>query len=186
MAADGKSVSFPLTITDATGPLSLAVVPDLSADTPTGVNEPFSVDFDKPNAASLTFTAAPVASDTAPPAPTATFAPGSGAAPNPPAGSALGVPHVPAPPAIQAPPPDTAAAPQLAASAPPAASPAQPAASTGGRSAASTVGTAIGGLALVVAFLLWGLGRGLLGGRILPLSAPATAVSAAEASPRTA
>jgi hypothetical protein len=174
ISSDGASVSFDVTTFDAitAGQLSLAIVPDLSATgSPAGaVNQPFSVDIGKPGASSMTTTGAP------PPS----MRPSSGStpaaqqpAPSPPshaaaAGQPLGVPAGTNLPDTQAVPP-TAPAPQVAPSAAPASAQSSPDSTRG---PAATAGSVIGGLALVVALMFWGTGRGLLGGRIIPLSVP--------------
>lgn len=170
VAADGKSVAFPLTAL-AAGSLSLAIVPDTSGGG-SAVNQPFSVDFDKPGASSLNVvvgTSAPAA----PPATKPTTPAAAPAAPNRPmitAGRPLALPKLP-PSATtqQGVGPATNTAPQLAPNGAPAPTASRPV-SVSSRS--STAGSIVGALALIAALMFWGLGRGLLGGRIMPLSTP--------------
>jgi hypothetical protein len=175
VATDGKSVSFPLSALKA-GSLSLAIVPDTSgAGAPAGgLNQPFSVDLGKPGESSLDTTSS--SSQAAPPPPTQSPPSATAPASTPKAASSAGrplaVPNLPPPSTTQTTPSDAGVAPQVAAGAPPATSAVAPqpvAASDSGR---KTAGTVIGGLAIVAAFMFWGLGRGLLGGRIAPLSIP--------------
>jgi len=162
VAADGKSVSFALT-SFPTDSLSVALVPDLS--------QPFSVDLDKPGASSLKVTtAAPTTGAASPPPPTArTTAPQTSDNAATSAGRPLAVPNLP-PSTAQTAPSDAGVVPQVAPSAPSAAAPQQVASAS--RSTSGTVGSVIGVLAMVTALMFWGLGRGLLGGRVQPLSIP--------------
>jgi hypothetical protein len=167
VAANGKTVTFALSALPAKS-LSLAIIPDVSA--------PFSVDIDKPDASSLAVTSGSTVPAAPPPPPTIQSAPAPAADANTSttaAGRPLGVPNLPAPSTAQAPSTDPAPAPQVATSAPPPAAAAPAANPANRRSVGSTVGGVVGVLALIAAFLFWGLGRGLLGGRIQPLSSPA-------------
>jgi hypothetical protein len=162
VSADGTSVTFSVNalIESTPGMLSLAIVPDPSA------SAPFSVDIDKPGPQSLAVTSAPPPAFTPPP----TSAPASAPAPAtaPVAGAPLGLPRT-----TQTTPQTTTAAPPVSApqvaSNPPANVATAPTASTG-NSARATEGSIFGAVALVAALLFWGLGRGILGGRITPLS----------------
>jgi hypothetical protein len=174
VSADGSTVTFRVATfaTTSAGRLSLAITPDLTA------NQPFSVDIDKPSASSLTVTGSPP-----PPPPTATPT-GQAAAPSHPsttsqsaAGRPLGVPAPPALPPATTNAPSSGPAPQVAPSTPAAAPGATPVASGNNRSAASTAGSVIGVLAIIAALLFWGLGRGLLGGKIPVLSSPVDRLS---------
>lgn len=164
VASDGKTVTFTLTSLP-TGVLSLAIVPV--------TDQPFSADFDKPGASSLAVTTAPAAPQSAAPPPPATTQ-----APPPPtahhsvstAGRPLAVPNVPSSTTTQ-PVTSGGAAPQVASSAPPAPIASEPVAGST-HSAGSIAGRVIGLLALIAALMFWGLGRGLFGGRIMPLSMP--------------
>jgi len=171
LAANGKTVTFPL-VTMPAGSLSLAIVPDLSADS-NGVNQPFSVDLNKPTDASLVVTATAPEHVAPPPQSPPQSVPAPAANnPAPAAGRPLAVPDLPPPSTTQSTSTLDAPAPQVASTTP--ASPAtafRPAGSS--RSTATTIGSIVGALALITAFMFWGLGRGLLGGRIQPLSAPA-------------
>ena len=173
VAADGKSVTFTLSTLPPKS-LSIAIVPDLHAgDSAAPVNQPFSVDLGRPGVASLVTTTLtkPAA---APPEQTASAASAPVAAaahPVPAAGGPLAVPKLPVPSTAQSAPSGAAAPPQLAQGAP-AAAPAATQQTTGAGSGSRTAGTVIGALAMVAAFMFWGLGRGLLGGRIVSLSTP--------------
>ena len=176
VAADGKTVTFTLSALPRRS-LSIAIVPDLRAgDSAAPVNQPFSVDLGKPGAASLVTTnmPEPAAAPPAQSAPAVSAPVPVAAHPAPAVGRSLAVPKLPMPSTPQSAPAGTAVvAPQLAQGAPTAA----PAATqqTGAPGAGSrTAGTVIGALAMIAAFMFWGLGRGLLGGRILPLSTPTT------------
>jgi hypothetical protein len=87
------------------------------------------------------------------------------------AGAPLGLPAFSAPPAAVAPP--SASSPPVQPTAPP-----KPVASP--RSVAATpssplrthLATALGALTLMAAVVVWSLGYGLLGGRVVPLSVP--------------
>lgn len=167
VAADGNTVTFTLPTLPA-HTLSLAIVPDTSAG-----DAVFSVDVDKPSPSSLDITTTPSA-----PPPPPTMTQGSSTAPAskpaPAAGRPLGIPNLPAPSMAQQTVPAGAPAPQVASSTPPASVTAhQSAAATSSGSAALTVGRVVGALAMVAAFMFWGLGRGLLGGRIQALAGPA-------------
>lgn len=161
VSADGTSVTFSVSalVEPTPGSLSLAIVPDPSA------SAPFSVDIDKPGPQSLAVTSAAPPTTTFPPT---TAVPASGPATAPAPGAPLGLPHPiqSAPQTTTAAPP--AAAPQIAPNQPSNVAPA-PAASSS-NSARATEGSIFGALALVAALLFWGFGRGLLGGRITPLS----------------
>jgi hypothetical protein len=165
----GTTVTFTFAaVTEATPDLlSLAIVPAAGA-------VPFSVDLAKPGPRSLTVissppSASPSSARSAPPSSSTKPAGASTQA----AGKPLGVPQPPA----DLPPPasDTTnspgSAPQVAPSAP-AAPPTSAVAARGTAGNRATVGSVLGALAMVAAFLFWGLGRGLLGGRITPLSTP--------------
>jgi hypothetical protein len=163
VSSDGTSVTFSVNalIEPTPGMLSLAIVPDPSA------SAPFSVDIDKPGPQSLSVTSPPPPTTTVPPT---TTGPAYGQAPAaaPAAGAPLGLPRTTqtAPQTTTVAPPGSA--PQVASNQPANAAPV-PTASTR-NSARATEGSIFGALALVAALLFWGLGRGLLGGRITPLS----------------
>lgn len=172
VAGDGKSVVFALTALPA-GALSVAIVPDLTSSA--GVNQPFSVDLDKPGPSSLNVVA-DTSTPAAPPAPTATTPNAPAAAPAKPsiaAGRPLALPKLPpSASTTQAAPAVTGAAPQIASGAPSTAPAGPQSVGASSRSAMSTAGSIVGVLALIAALMYWGLGRGLLGGRVQPLSIP--------------
>lgn len=183
VSADGTSVTFNVSAfgQPTAGLLSLAIVPDLSGGSGgSGVAAPFSVDVDKPGATSLNVTSAPPPTTPTPTFPASQPAPASAVVPpSQQAGRPLGVPLTGGSSTATVA-PSAAPAPQVAPTGQPAATTNVAASSSG--SVASTAGSVIGALVLVAAFLFWGLGRGLLGGRIVPLSQP---ISAAATSPHT-
>ena len=173
VAADGKSVTFTFNALPSRS-LSIAIVPDLHAgDSAAPVNQPFSVDLGRPGAASLVTTTMtePAAAPPEQTAPAASAPMAVAAHPVPAAGGPLAVPKLPMPSTAQSAPSGAAVAPQLAHGAPPVA-PAATQQTTAAGSGSRTAGTVIGALAMVAAFMFWGLGRGLLGSRIVPLSTP--------------
>jgi hypothetical protein len=163
VSADGKTVAFSVSgLAEPTpGSLSLAIVPDPAA------SAPFSADIDKPGPQSLAVTTPPPPTTTVPP-PTTGPAYGQAPAIAPAAGAPLGLPRTTqtAPQTTTVAP--SGSAPQVASNQPSNAAPV-PTASTR-NSARATEGSIFGAFALVAALLFWGLGRGLLGGRITPLS----------------
>lgn len=183
VAADGKSVTFPVNLSPASTPgvLSLAILPDLSGAATDGVNTPFTADISPPSATSLTVagTSGGDGSSVLPaPAGPRGFTPaggGDGGGAGSLGGQPLGVP-LPADagsvpdiaPQVAAP---NAPAPAVAGAAPTTNGAAvRPLASTsGGR---RTIAAILGGLAAFAALVTWGLGYGLLGGRVVPLSVP--------------
>jgi hypothetical protein len=184
VSADGTTISFTVKAQFESSPdlLSLAIVPDLSSTAvPGGGNTAFAVDLAPPGATSLTPQpeAAPSAASTpvspsqsAAPPPPSTFT----AAP-PPARPFVGaaappaaLPRVSVPTAAATPSPTPAAA----GAALGAQTPRPPAAVASGpaSSVKSRIATALGTATLLAAVLVWSLGYGVLGGRIIPLSVP--------------
>jgi hypothetical protein len=172
VSPDGKTVSFALTTLSGRA-LSLAIVPDLSEDQ-APVSRPFSVDLDKPTLSSLQVTVAlsPRAVAPRPPRSTAQPPPTATHEATIAAGRPLGLPDSTPSTASRTRASERVTAPHVAPGAVPTTANATQPATASGRSAQATIGGAVGVLALVVAFMFWGLGRGLFGGRILPLSIP--------------
>jgi hypothetical protein len=182
VSADGTTITFKVSaLFEATRDLlSLAIVPDLtSTAAPGGGVSPFAVDFNPPDASSFS----PAQTLTSPPG---VILPGPSAGEVPssapftlPAPASLGQPI--GLPAVTLPTPAAAAspAPVAAVVAPQATPPATtaPAAVTPMSAASETspkarFATALGSAGLVAAVLVWSLGYGVLGGRIIPLSVP--------------
>ena len=164
------------------GRLSLAIVPDLSGSTgpAPGVNTPFSVDFDKPTSKSLTVSTPPPPPPPPQPVPPPASASGGTSAPvQPPSSTSASVPGAPlgVPSFTGSSTTQTTTrtvqtigtTPQGTPSPGPVAGFALPAQAHGIRMTAASV---VGGVALAVALLLWGMGYGLLGSRVIPLSVP--------------
>ena len=174
VSADGTTITFQVKaqFESTPGLLSLAVVPDVTSTAlPTG-SSPFAVDFAPPDAGSLrpdqTDTVGPP-TDTlpppilTPPPPTDVVAGGVGAP--------LGLPSVslPAAAATAAPTPAPAATGKPPAAAPPARPPVVAAATD---TVKARVASVLGKVTLLAAIVVWSIGYGLLGGRIVPLSVP--------------
>ena len=180
---DGKTVTFTLAaVTEGTpGLLSLAIVPDDTASSAAT----FGLDLAKPGARSLTVIGAPPSAPSnqqAPPPPPPTSPGTTSSEHTQAAGQPLAVPHqsvtLPAPQSATAGQPGTA--PQVAPSTPAAPTAPDLTAQHTPSSGRGTTGQILGALALLSALLFWGFGRGLLGGRITPLSMPLpTCVAAA-------
>lgn len=181
VSSDGLTITFKVRalFEHTPGVLSLAIVPDLtSTAAPGGGITPFAVDFNPPDANSFAAASTePPVSSSSPSTPSETtggaFTFPSIALPPPvPIGQPLGLPAV----TLPTPAPAASPAPQAAGVAP-RSTPAQaaPAAVTSGSpgtSAKARFASALGSVALVVAILVWSMGRGVLGGRIIPLSVP--------------
>jgi hypothetical protein len=173
VSADVTTISFQVKAQfEATpGLLSLAIVPDVTSTAlPTG-SAPFAVDVAPPDTSSLKPDQTPGPSSSEPlPPPSSLLTPSSpigliaGSA-----GLPLGLPSVSEP----APAPSAAApAPQgtSPASAPPAARPAT--ALRAADTVKAQLASALGKATLLAAIVVWALGYGLLGGRVIPLSVP--------------
>ena len=165
VAADGLSITFKLTaqFESTPGQLSIAIVPDLSNPAlPTGA-APFAIDVNPPDPAAFTPNQLPASSSSQP----EPFVPPLS---NPPDSGTVGAPlggssFVPPPAAVLPVQPPAPARPRPGAGVPPATVVATD-------SVRARVATALGGVALVAAIMVWSLGYGLLGGRIIPLSVP--------------
>jgi hypothetical protein len=168
VSADGTSVTFKVTaqFVSTAGQMSLAIVPDVSAAAAPGApaNAPFAVDFNPPDEHSLSsITRPPAAQPEAQP-----YTPPV-AAPYPPVelGAPLALPAVvPVPAPVTA----TQTTQPVPSSGEPAAS--QVGVATPAESLGTSLGILLGGLILLVAVVIWSLGYGLLGGRVIPLSVP--------------
>jgi hypothetical protein len=166
VSAAGDSVTFKLTAQyeSTPGQLSIAIVPDLSNPAlPTG-GAPFAIDINPPDAAAFTPNQPP---------PDTSSQPEPYVAPlyNPPdlgivGGPLGGVSLIPPPAAVL--PVQPSARPHPGAGVVP---PAGVTAATA-ESLQARIGMALGAVALVAAIMVWSLGFGLLGGRIIPLSVP--------------
>jgi len=170
-SADGSAITFQVKAPFESSPglLSLAIVPDTgSTALPTG-GSPFAVDLAPPDASSLT---PDLGADTSSsePLPSADYVPPpfSGLAAG--VGQPLGLPSVAAP-APSAPPPPAAPTPAPQRNAPAAA--ARPATTANlVDSVKARFASALGKATLLAAIVVWALGYGLLGGRVVPLSVP--------------
>ncbi len=165
VSADGLSVTFKLTaqFESTTGQLSIAIVPDLSNPAlPTG-GAPFAIDINPPDAAAFTPSQPPANSSSQPEpfVPPAYNPPDSGTV-----GGPLGGPSVIPPPAAVLPIRPPAPRPRPGAGVVP------PATAVTTESLRARVALGLGGVVLVAAIMVWSLGFGLLGGRIIPLSVP--------------
>jgi hypothetical protein len=165
VSSDGTTVSFAIAspFEKTPGVVSLAIVPDpASTALPTG-SSPFAVDIQPPDAGSFT------AKDTSPeptPASSDLLPPDLGSSAPVGAGAPLGLPALNAPPPESAPPATSPAPAQP--SAPP-----RPAARLGPVAAAPPSPLRLHlATALIAAVVVWSLGYGLLGGRVVPLSVP--------------
>jgi hypothetical protein len=174
VSADGTTITFDVKapFESTPGLLSLAIVPDPGSTALPAGSAPFAVDIQPPDARSLAPTEAPASS---PPlsseafAPPSTVNPGFGSA-----GQALGVPVASAPPLAPNPagsagPVTPGRAPQSGTRTPAAVA---PIASNLQTSVRAHVASALGAATLIAATLVWSLGYGLLGGRVIPLSVP--------------
>ena len=162
LSADGTAMTFQVTAQSESTPgmLSLAIVPDPgSTALPTG-GAPFAVDFAPPDTGSLTPEGSAGSSSLYPLPPPFL---GSSLPIGPPGGAGLplGVPSTSTP----APPPSTH---RPVASAPLT----RPAGVVPAETVRARIASALGIATLLAAVVLWSLGYGLLGGRIIPLSVP--------------
>ena len=166
VSTDGLSITFKLTaqFESTPGQLSIAIVPDLSNPAlPTG-GAPFAIDVNPPDAAAFTPNQLPASSSSEPEpfVPPLNNPPDLGTAGAPLGGSSL----VPPPAAVLPVQPPAPARPRPGAGVVP------PATVVATDSVRARVATALGGVVLVAAIMVWSLGFGLLGGRIIPLSVP--------------
>jgi hypothetical protein len=172
VSADARTITFQVKAQFETAPgvLSLAIVPDTTSTAlPTG-GAPFAVDFAPPDAGSFT----PAPSEQ--PSPSTDSLPPPFLTPSTPTDVTGGIVGAPiALPAVSAPPPLPTAAPA------PTPQGKSPAAAVPPRSAVAAtpvdtlkarVASALGTATLLAAIVVWSLGYGLLGGRIIPLSVP--------------
>jgi hypothetical protein len=169
-SADGTTVTFTLPTTAGVtqnGLLSLAIVPDTSALSAPTTGPTFSADIARPGADAFTVAAVPAA-----PGPSnrsgAFYQPWTSST----SGRPLGLPGAGAPSAAELGPTGDAL-PSVAPPAPstPTTEGVHPSAHVVPR-AVSTTASVMGAVAIIAALVLWGLGSGLLGGRIRPLSVP--------------
>lgn len=187
ISADGTTITFTVKARFESSPdlLSLAIVPDLSSTAvPGGGNSAFAVDLAPPGATSLTLqqpgTTPPPASTPASPSQNAVPPPPSKFTPAPPARPSVGNAAPPAAlppvslPTAAAPPSPTPAVASGTARGPHLPQPpaAVGAASGPASSVKSRIATALGTVTLLAAVLVWSLGYGVLGGRVIPLSVP--------------
>jgi len=174
VSVDGKAITFDVKAPfEATpGLLSLAIVPDPNSTALSAGSSPFAVDIEPPDAGSLAPTEAPASSL---PSSSEGFAlpstvnPGFGTA-----GQALGLPAVSALPltptqAANAAPVTADQAPKAATRAP---TPVAPIATNAQAGLRAHFASALGAATLIAATLVWALGYGLLGGKVIPLSVP--------------
>jgi len=172
VSADGTAITFKVRAQYETAPdlLSLAIVPDTgNTALPTG-GSPFAVDFAPPDASSLTAVAGSEATSPEP-LPAANFALPSNGPTVAGIGQPLGLPSVglPTPPT---PPPSAVSTPAPQPKSP-AVAPARSAPATSvADSVKAKLASALGKATLLAAIVVWALGYGLLGGRVVPLSVP--------------
>jgi hypothetical protein len=164
VSADRLSVTFKVTaqFESTAGQMSLAIVPDLSNPATPAGSAPFSIDINPPDASSFTPTAKPASK---PEPQTYTPPPYTAPALSTYAGGPLGGPTVIPPPVTQ---PNAAPA----RSAPPVIAPPTATTVATSESLRSRIAAALGGAVLIAAIIVWSLGFGLLGGRVIPLSVP--------------
>jgi hypothetical protein len=176
VSADATTITFQVRAQFETTPglLSLAIVPDTTSTAlPTG-GAPFAVDFAPPDARSFTPASSeqtgssteslppPLAFET--PSMPSDLTGGNAGAP-----LALPLPSLSAP----APLPSAAPVPVPQGKSPSAAAPARsPVAAVATDTVKARIASALGTAALLAAIVVWSLGYGLLGGRIIPLSVP--------------
>lgn len=172
VSADATTITFQVKAQFETAPgvLSLAIVPDTTSSAlPTG-GAPFAVDFAAPDAGS--FTPAPStdggSSNESLPPPFLTPATPTDVT-SVPAGAPLALPEVSALPPVAT----AAPVPVPQGKSPVAALPARaPVAAVAADTVRTRVASALGVATLLAAIVVWSLGYGLLGGRIIPLSVP--------------
>lgn len=170
VSSDGTTVSFTIASPFETAPgvVSLAIVPDPASTALPSGSSPFAVDIEPPDASS--FAAKDTSPEPAPESPDA-LPPVVDAGSPVSAGAPLGLPALSAPLPESTPPSAPPAAAQPSAPPKPVAQP---------RSVAVAppsalrlhLATAVGAATLTVAVVMWSLGYGLLGGRVVPLSVP--------------
>jgi hypothetical protein len=175
LSADAKTISFQVKAQFETTPglLSLAIVPDTTSTAlPTG-GAPFAVDFAPPDAGSFTPALSEDTGSSTEPLPLPPFLTPS--TPTDVTGGTVGAPLALPLPSLSAPVPLPTAAPVPAPQGKPpaaAAPPRSPVAAVAADTVKARVASALGTATLLAAIVVWSLGYGLLGGRIIPLSMP--------------